>query len=154
MLRVFVLRSGFLVSVGNAVPDAMTPTIPIVKGARQMRHDDPYDYLRLETKAGEFKHLVPNETVVYVDAERGVPVEVVARALVALRGACALPESPDASIPETCLFWTPILSAEESDERFENLRTQDKRADLERALEAEGLPARDAKWTTGNHQAR
>jgi hypothetical protein len=120
-LKVFILSDGFRVStaaqmqgaeVGKAV-DSSAPTIPLAKPNAAADDYDRYDYAALGAIALDLKSGHPTETVVTVSAENDIPAQVLIETMDALRGwDCKLAQvKADEEIPETCMFFRPIIEA-------------------------------------------
>jgi biopolymer transport protein ExbD len=120
-LKVFILADGFRVSsaaqqqgaeVGKAL-DSSGPTIPLAKPSAPTDDYDRYDYAALGSVALDLKSAYPTETVVSISAENDIPAQVLIETMDALRGwDCKLAQvKADEEIPETCMFFRPIIEA-------------------------------------------
>ncbi len=121
-LKVFVMSDGYRVSAsgqqagaeGGKSADSNKPTIPLAKPGSDLLDFDRYDYAALEVKAQEYKRLFPHETVVTISAENDIPLQAIIGTMDALRGQeCQLLNAVSAGeeVPETCMFWSPIVEA-------------------------------------------
>ncbi len=92
--------------------DSSAPTIPLAYSWAGGQDYQCYDYNELAQKAAQIKSAYPKESVVKINAEADVPMQVLVNTIDALRGeGCKLAESIQSGkeVSADCHFWNVVI---------------------------------------------